>query len=162
MTIEIELTQGQVALVDDADAILVQGRKWCAWRPSRRGAYYAATSYRAGPNKWRTVLMHRVLIAEVPPGFVVDHINGNGTDNRRANLRVCSRTENNRSFRQPIGRSRYRGVVLLPHGSWMSQIKCDGRRHYLGSFADEQDAARAYDAAAVRLFGEMAHLNFPE
>jgi len=100
------------------------------------------------------ILMHRLLTG-CPAGFVVDHINGNGLDNRRSNLRICDHASNvQRGFRTKAS-SGFRGVYPNHVGF---DAKIAG--NYLGWFRDPCDAARAYDAAARARFGEMAVTNF--
>lgn len=159
----ITLTQGQLCIVDAQDWPLVKDLKWCAWRPSRTSTtFYAATGYRVGPNKWRTKLMHQIILPDIPPGCVRDHINGIGTDNRRENLRICTRGQNNRNRIGSLsGTSKYRGVSWNTNaGKWVAQIKCDGEQIALGLFAVESEAALAYDDMAIELFGDFARLNF--
>lgn len=95
--------------------------------------------------------MHRVVAGEPPCGLEIDHINGNGLDNRRANLRFVTHAQNLANQRPQQGRtSRFRGVCWLRRDQvWRAQIKSGGKTCYLGCFADEEDAARAYDASAV-------------
>jgi hypothetical protein len=150
---EIMLTQGKVALVDDADWPLVAGRKWYA---NSIGRVTYASTHIAG----RPIHMHR-LIMETPPGIVTDHRNGDGLDNRRINLRLCTTSQNlsNRRKRS-CQTSRYKGVhCVLGCASWVSQITVAREVHYLGSFSSEVEAALAYDRAAIEAFGEFALTN---
>lgn len=105
--------------------------------------------------------MHRLLIY-VPPGFEVDHINRNGLDNRRANLRTCTKSEN-AANREKVGgdtSSKYKGVHRrADSGKWMARIKVNGRRRSLGCFYSEEEAALAYNVAATEEFGEFARVN---
>lgn len=117
----------------------------------------------AGSGKHnRDIRMHR-LIAQPPDGMVVDHINGDTLDNRRENLRVCTSAENIRNA--GIGRrsktSRFKGVHL-DKGLWVASAMFNYKKRIIGRFADEEEAAKAYDAFARECFGEFARLNFPE
>jgi hypothetical protein len=151
----IPLTQGKFAKVDDRDYDFLMQWKWCATKG--RKSFYAVRT--ETPNI--TVIMHR-LIADAPKGKEVDHINHDGLDNRRENLRVCTHSENMRNQRKPAGRSsKYRGVSKQGN-KWRVELKIDNKRAYKESFHGEIDAARAYDAKARELYGEFAILNFPD
>jgi hypothetical protein len=95
----------------------------------------------------------------------VDHVNGDGLDNRRSNLRVCTHAENarNQSSRTRMSTSRFRGVVWAKdRRKWRAMIGDNGRTVHLGNFTDEIEAAQAYDRAAREMYGAFARLNFPE
>ena len=95
-------------------------------------------------------------------GMVVDHIDGNGTNNRRTNLRLCTRAQNLYNSRPRASRSQYKGVRFDKRtGKWIAEITHRGRKHYLGAFDNEIEAAQAYDRKAGELFGPYARLNFP-
>ena len=131
--------------------------KWCAWE-SRPGVFYAARK-----EGRKTVYMHR-LIAWALDGEDVDHVNLDTLDNRKENLRTCTRSQNMMN-RGPArdGTSALKGVSWSSwFGLWAAQIMVGGRNHDLGRFEKEGDAARAYDEAARRMHGEFAYLNFPE
>ena len=168
---EIELTQGQKALVDDEDYEFISQWKWYAqWHPKLHG-YYAARHTRVaehGPGgKQRTINMHRVVAERMGleiAGLFVDHIDRKATlDNRRGNLRVATNSQSAMNQSPQRGRtSDFKGVSWHEaHGKWQTAIKINGKRKFLGYFVLESDAARAYDAAAARLHGEFAVLNFP-
>ena len=113
-------------------------------------------------GKQKSVRMHRAVL-DVPTGKFIDHINHNGLDNRKANLRVVTRLENTWNKRKQRGNysSQYKGVTWLKRtGKWQARIVCNGRAIFIGQFDDEKAAARAYDARAAELFGEYAALNF--
>jgi hypothetical protein len=161
---EIHLTQGQTAVVDDADFDSLASFRWRAFR--RRDKFYAV---RTGGWGNVMVLMHRQIL-DAAPGQAVDHKNGNGLDNRRCNIRISTRCGNQQNVaKRPGLSSKYKGVCRRPSGKWEASIY-DGpvnrRGHaaarYLGRFDVELDAAMAYDAAARTSFGEFARLNFPD
>lgn len=158
--IEIELTRGHTALIDDEDLDLILPHSWhlLVSKGRHKSVFYARTKLStAGPYP----LMHTFLTG----WGVVDHINGNGLDNRRANLREASRQENMRNRRKHArSASKYKGVAVYQQdrSRWIAQIGHEGKRYFLGIFADEVGAALAYDAAARKRFGEFAALNFPE
>ena len=108
--------------------------------------------------------MHRQILH--PPGHLfVDHINHNGLDNRKANLRpaTCAQNNYNRIHLRKSQSSKYTGVSWQKQSKkWMVQIRYKGRRIFLGLFEDEIQAAKAYDKAAKIYHGEFASLNFPE
>lgn len=108
--------------------------------------------------------MHHEVI-DVPPGMVCDHIDGNGLDNRKANLRPATVSQNicNRPKTKRKTRSKYKGLEWNKiQRKWKVSIQCNGHKVYLGSFASEIDAAKAYDKKARELFGPFARPNFPE
>lgn len=161
---EILLTQGQVALIDDEDAPLVQPLKWCAgWNESSRTyyAYRGISPAKSPTGKFRLVLMHRFIMS-VPHGDrrMVDHKDHDGLNNRRENLRVCTRSRNMQNANSTLRpqKSRFKGVTLNGN-RWRAQLKADGKVVNLGTFATEEDAALAYDHAALVHFGEFALTN---
>jgi hypothetical protein len=153
---EIQLTQGKVALVDDEDYERLAKFKWyAAWTPSSR-TWYARR--RSVPDR-KMVHMHReVLRVTSAP---VDHINHDGLDNRRANLRLCTQGLNLRNTRKRAGcSSQYKGVSWIrARQLWCACIEVNGRTLHLGKFTDEREAAAAYDRAAQKHFGEFALTN---
>lgn len=158
MSARIALNGGRFALVDECDVPLVREYKWRLVRGSKRqddGLWYAIASW----GSWRPDIKMHTLIT----GWgLTDHINGDGLDNRRCNLRQATRSQNMWNRRKHRGRSRYKGVTW--HGQrlrWQARIKLAGREKSLGLYGREIDAALAYDAAARALFGDFAALNFP-
>jgi len=155
----IDLTQDYYTIVDEEDyERLVAMGKWYALK--KKHHVYAVRSVRL-KEKRPLFIMHRVIM-EAKDGQIVDHINRDGLDNRKANLRICSHAEN---IRNQIGHSmsfsKFKGVVRHKN-AWQSQIGFAGKYIYLGRFENEVDAAKAYDEAAKDLHGEFARLNFPE
>jgi hypothetical protein len=156
---EIPLTQGKVALVDEADYAELSAFKWCATLKSR--TFYAQRSVKLADGRWGLIMMHRAIMNPAP-GLVTDHINRDGLDNRRANLRVCTHSENRKNSTKRRGASsQFLGVAWYKQtAKWHAQIAVDGRRRHLGFYTDEIEAARAYDAAAIEHHGAFALPNF--
>lgn len=148
---KILTAKGAECLVDDD---VFEWARFFEWR--------LTSGYFFVENAGRTVLLHRVVIG-AEPGQEVDHVDANRLNNTRENLRICSRAENmmNRHcFRG--GHSGFKGVTFHKRlGKWAAQITSKNKNKWLGSFDDEAEAARAYDAAARELFGSFARLNFP-
>jgi hypothetical protein len=163
---EIPLTgtkaAGRVALVDDGDYELVSGHRWRVYERQRPSGTidgpYARTHWHRG-TLHTSIFMH-TLITGVP---MTDHRNGDGLDNQRLNLRPATHAQNNHNQRPVLGHSsKYKGVTWHRQCSkWQVCITTtDGKRRYLGIFTSEEDAARVYDEAALKAFGEYAYLNF--
>jgi hypothetical protein len=157
---KIPLTQGRVALIDPEDWPLVRRYTWHA-KLENGGLWYAATTIRVGGQK-RTLKMHDVILG-VRPGEMADHIEpGETLDNRRSNLRVCSNAQNQQNTDSRGGSSQFKGVSWSARKKkWLVQFRCHGQYHFVGYFADEEAAARAYDQAIAPLAGDFARLNFP-
>jgi hypothetical protein len=153
----IPLTRGLVATVDESDFHHLSQWKWSVTKGRR--TFYASRHEREG-GRDRLVYMHRAILAPAA-GELVDHVDGNGLNNTRANLRACTNAENMRN-RAKFGRCPFRGIYATPKGSWVARIRVDGKTVHLGVHQTAEAAARAYDAAAVRLHGAFASLNFPE
>ena len=144
----IVLSQGKEAIVDDEDYDLISSHKWSF------DGNYAIRMVRLD-GKQRCVLMHRVL-NNTPKGKHTDHINGDKLDNRRENLRVCTSSQNHMNKISKRGTSKYKGVYKEKRRKgWIVRIK----RIYIGEFSCEIEAAKAYNEAAIREFGEFARLN---
>jgi hypothetical protein len=156
---EIPLTQGKVTLVDDSDFEWLSRHKCYAMHcHAYKKDYWYAGAYIHG----KQVFIHR-LIAGTAKDMVTDHKNGDGLDNRRENLRTCTIAENTHNQnRQTMNKSsEFKGVYWYkPRKIWRAIIKIGMKRLYLGHYKVEEDAARAYDRAAVKYHGEFANLNF--
>lgn len=156
--LEILLTQGLVALVDDADFHRLSIYKWFAVRG--HNTFYAVRN-RASPKRG-LICMHHEVVGKPVHGFQTDHIDGNGLNNQRVNLREATAGQNQMNQRVTVGSSMYKGVSWHSTGKkWRARIHTNGRDEYLGFFSSEEDAARVYDSAASNYFGEFARLNFP-
>ena len=153
----IELQDGMCALVDPEDHDRVAAQKWYAITRRSRGWVERVAS-------GATNLHSFILGIETDRHTYIDHKNRNPLDNRKANLRVCSPSQNKMNSRKPrrVGgaSSRYKGVTWdKQHRKWRAKIHIDWATRYLGLFDDEDDAALAYNNAATVLFGEFARLN---
>lgn len=154
MTITIPVTRGLCAVIDDADFDLVGSFKWhTLMQPTNT---YAVRNVKLQDGRWGTERMHVVLTGWPE----TDHANGDGLDNRRANLRRATRSQNSLNGSSRGGSSPFKGVSLK-EGRWRARIKVNYREIYLGRFSTPEEAAKAYDDAARDLAGEFAALNFP-
>jgi hypothetical protein len=153
---QIQLANGGVAWVDDEDVAYLNTWRWLHVRASHSGITYACRY-----ENQKIILMHRVLM-NAPDGQRVDHKSGEGLDNRRSNLRFCSHAQNLQNQRaNGTGSSRFKGVRrIASRNRWRAEIGINKRQLHLGYFADETEAARAYDEAARKYFGEFARPNF--
>jgi len=149
---QIQLTQGKVALVDDEDYEYLNQWKW---------HYSLGYAVRTFSDK-KTIWMHR-LILNTPDNLQTDHINGNGLDNQKKNLRACNHSENQRNKkRRADNTSGYIGVSWRKQNrKWEAYIRVLGVRKHINYFLVKEDAARAYDESARKHFGIFARLNFP-
>ena len=151
---QIELSQGKFALVDDDDYDELNIYNWCI-------ANGYAVRHVTISGKRTTQYMHR-LVTNCPADMDVDHVNHDKLDNQKANLRVCSRSENsqNQKMRTKAKTSIYKGVSFYKRdGNWRAEIMLNYKCKYLGYFTNEIDAAIAYNNAAIAMFGEFALLN---
>jgi hypothetical protein len=149
---EIQLTQGQMTIVDDLDYEELSRYKWHAVKI--RGRFYAGN--KSNPRRY----MHR-FVMKAQPGIEVDHINGNALDNRRQNLRLCTHKQNLRNQRIQTGfSSSFKGVGWKKgNRKWRSRIMVDGVDIHLGFFHSELLAAAVYNVAAKKYFGDFAQTN---
>lgn len=151
MTKQIPLANGRYfATVDDEDYEYLSQFSW-TFRKGKKGIIYA---YRRSHNKY--IHMHRVIL-HAPDGVLVDHIDINGLNNTRKNLRLATDLQNSGNQRmKKCNSSGYKGVSKKGN-RWNARIQ----NHHIGYFLTEVEAAIAYDNAAIELFGEYAYLNFP-
>lgn len=158
---EIALSRGFVAVIDDADFEWLSQWKWSVREDGLRSKTRYAFRNISCPEtgKKTSVRMHREIIGCIPRGAVIDHINGDGLDNRRCNLRVATRQQNQMN-RKAYGSVPFSGVVRIGE-KFRAKINIGGKATHLGMFCTAEEAAYAYDRAATTVFGEFARLNFP-
>jgi len=159
---KIPLTRGGFALVDNPDYDWLNKHKWYAKKNNGSYTSYAVRGIWMGGGKIRTERMHRTILGlQAGDGRQTDHRDGNGLNNCRSNLRICSHAENKQNSRKRIvATSQYKGVYWHRNANkWQSQIQVNKKNTYLGYFDSETDAALAYNQAALNYFGEFALLN---
>lgn len=156
---EIKLTKGCVALVDDEDYEYLNQWKWHTQLNSRTDAVYASRDIRInGVSK--KVLMHRQIMGVSDPEILIDHIDHNGLNNTKANLRPCTKRQNQKNMSSHKGSSsKFVGVSWRPNRNKFRARIFDGKEISLGHFDSEIEAAKAYNEAALRIHGEFANLN---
>lgn len=175
---EIILTQGKVALVDEKDYLWLNQWKWYYYNDPKGKTGYAKRKEKVN-NKWVDIIMHRFILGLNNPKDKTDHIDGDGLNNQRCNLRICTSIQNgyNRS-KQIDNTTGYKGVIFRPYfyktdkngirksypykKQWQAQISVNKKHIYIGMFFTAKEAALAYDRKARELHKEFANINFPE
>lgn len=152
MVKEIPLTRNKVAIVDESDFEWLAQYNWQAY--DRGNTWYAKARLPSPARAPLYAIMHRMIVG-CPIGLEVDHINGDGLDNRRCNLRIVTHAQNMANMRRKSGT---KGVCRF-RDKFRAYIVKDGRQRHLGVFADMASAAKAYDRAALELFGQHAAIN---
>jgi hypothetical protein len=154
-TRRISLTKGKFAVFDEEDYYQLVKFQWHAIEPANNTFYAARTCGR------KSLKMHRQIM-NAPKHLVVDHIDHNGLNNCKSNLRLCTIAQNCRNT-VPCGvTSKYKGICWKKRQKkWIASIKHNNNKYFLGYFIDEVAAAKAYDQKAKELHGEFAYLNFP-
>ena len=158
---EILLTQGKIALVDDEDYDRVNAFKWHTENYNNR--LYAKRGILIN-GKLKTQRMHQFIIGENVLKLDIDHIDNNGLNNQKNNLRLCTHSQNMMNQEKQKNRStKYKGVSFHKRDNiYQSNIRSNGKLIYLGSFISEIEAAKEYDKKAKELFGDFARLNFTD
>lgn len=162
---EIKLTKGHVALVDDEDFEKLNQYKWHA-RITPNSIYVRTNIKIKHPTRRQKSLhMHR-LIMNCPEGMMVDHIDRNGLNNQKHNLRICTRSQNLMNSKKPKeGKtSKYKGVNFIKdqrshNKPWRAEIRLNRKGIVIGTFKTEKEAALAYNKKALELFGEFSRIN---
>jgi hypothetical protein len=158
---KIPLSQGKFAIVDPEDYPCLAKHKWHLAK-SPTGSYAVRWQRLKSKNARRRIWMHREII-HIPDNLVCDHINRNSLDNRKANLRPATVSQNlcNRPKTKSRTRSKHKGLEWdRTQRKWKARIQLNNRKIYLGSFTSEIQAAIAYDHAAKKYHREFASLNF--
>lgn len=156
---KIPLTQGRFALVDDEDFEELNKFKWHYAQYGRSG-YAKRMIWNKETKKSKIVRMHHFILP-LKEGLMVDHINRNGIDNRKCNLRLVTKAQNMMNkFAPKNNKSGFKGVSWLARNrKWRAYINFNYKQIHLGLFEDKKDAAREWNKAAISLFGEYAYLN---
>ena len=161
---EIVLSGGEIAYVDDRDFDRVSKNRWhLQLRIKDKKQYVCRTHRRKGEGRrTRTLFLHRFILGLTNKAETVDHIDGDGLNNCRSNLRICSQADNMKNTKMHSGtKSGFKGVAessVCP-GKWVASINADRITRYLGIFESKKEAAIAYNNAARKWHGEYAHLN---
>lgn len=152
----VTLTQGYVAVIDAEDAPQVGKWNWYAWKTDRR--VYAIRTCRSG-GKQRTVLLHRSIMGETD-GLEVDHLDGDGLNNRRGNLRLATKSQNQMNARKrKTSAAKFKGVTFEGRRQkWVTRICKNGAITHLGYFKCQTAAAVAYAKASRELHGEFGRV----
>lgn len=172
---EIKLNRGYIALVSDEDYERVSQHRWWVKLRKDRSTIYAHGKQRDEEGVLKHITMHRFILRLKDPKVIVDHIDRDGLNNTRENIRICSASANIQRGSKKLGKSKHLGVHITytpyKHTSktgvetskvyhyWTAVITLNRKSKCLGTFKDEEDAARAYNKAALEIYGEHAQLN---
>lgn len=155
---EIKLTQNKITLVDDDVYELIKNKSWCAFTHKRRKTYYAVGTIKDENGKHKTIRLHRFILKVTDKNVFVDHIDGNGLNNQRGNLRISTREQNQQNRpKNKNNKSGYKGVYFdKAKNKWTSKIMVNRKAIHLGRFDDVKIAAKAYQDAALKYHGEFS------
>jgi hypothetical protein len=155
----IPLTQGKYAIVDDEDYEQLCKIKWCYHVGNNPLYGYAVTNIGKRPNR-KQIRLHRFLLKPTA-SQMIDHKNGNTLDNRRSNIRICTRLQNSMNQKPRNGsKSSYKGVSFVKKSKrnpWLARIKINGNTKILGVFNNIEAAAEAFQKAEIKYRGEFAY-----
>lgn len=159
MAKEIQLTQGKVALVDDADFEYLNQWKWCV--NNCNGKLYAVRNIKIKKSKYKKIYMHRLIINNNDSKMHTDHCNNNTLDNRKINLRICSNSENLMNQNVHVNnKSGYKGVYFNKKTNrYHVYISINKKQERIGTFINIIDAIKSYNEAAIKHHGKFANLN---
>ena len=158
----MSLGEGRYTLVDSADYYRLNKYRWYA--DGKGDNIYAVRNVISETENPKTIRLHREIM-NAPAGVLIDHRNNHTLDNRSDNLREATKSQNggNKRPNKTKQTSQYKGVTFRKDiGLWTARIQKDGKSIWLGAFENEIEAAKAYDAAAKKYFGEFARVNFPK
>lgn len=158
---QIPLTKNKFAIIDDEDFENLSKYKWYANKHGR--SYYVIRNKPIGNGKQKTEYIHNYIL-NCPDGFEIDHKDGNGLNNQKSNLRISTHNQNIMNMKPHLNKLvEFKGVDLYKkNNKYRVRITINGKTIALGYFKDKIKAAETYDEKALELFGEFAHLNFPE
>lgn len=150
------LLNGRSFTIDDEDAHLLCGWKWFI---EKREEIFYVRGYRTDGSNVSRHYLHRVIMSPPMRSIRVDHKDGNGLNNCRSNLRLCTATQNNANrFRRQTKTSKFKGVHFETwSGKWRAEVHCEGKHFRLGRFSNPEEAAAAYIKKATELFGDFAN-----
>lgn len=156
---EIQLTQGKVTFVDDEDYEYLSQFSWHTLNNGYTSYAVRKLSPKKGEKKRKVILMHREILGN-DSCDTVDHIDGNGLNNTKSNIRIATFSQNSANSKKTKGISKYKGVTWLKKNKkWRAEITIKGKSKHLGCFTCEEDAAEAYNQAALMVHCEFAKLN---
>ncbi len=156
----IPLTQGKFALIDKEDTDKVVKHSWSALK-SRDGKTWYARSWHKRVGSKTKLALHRLVMNVDDSDILVDHVDLDGLNCRKDNLRIVTKSQNRMNTMQKGGHTPYKGVSTLRNGKFKAAIRANNFLKLLGWFDTAEDAARAYDCEARKVHGEMGRYNFP-
>ena len=157
MAVTFDIGGGYTTQIDDCDVGKVIGKRVGVVRC--HNLCYARISVRDKGGKLKRMPLHKYIM-NPPRGYEVDHIDGNGLNNKRENLRICTHAENLQNSKDRChGKQKYRGVRLVPSGNYVAKFFHNGKNIHVGTFCTEEEAAIAWNAKAKELYGKYARLN---